>query len=264
MGPWFHNLHLPDGTQTAPDHPLGDFPRYNWKTFALRIPRDLSGWRVLDVGCNAGYYSFRVARWGADVLGIDLDERYLAQARWAAEVYGLEDRVAFERKQVYDLVQEEEQFDMVLFLGVLYHMRYPVLALDIMRELTRRLMVFQTLMTPSQAEDRGVSSLRFDQTQRLDEQGWPRLSFIEGDLAGDPTNWWVPNASAVHALLRSSGFEVVDAQGDPFFVCRPTSDGSSHLEWNRSEYLAAVQRPWRGAEAGKLVTREGTLERPNA
>src|SRR4051812_58580 len=54
LGPWFHNLHLPDGTQTAPDHELGDFPSFKWRNIAAAVPQDLSGWRVLDIGCNAG------------------------------------------------------------------------------------------------------------------------------------------------------------------------------------------------------------------
>ena len=62
LAPWFHNLHLPDGAQTAPDHPLGDFPTVKWRQIAPFVADDLTGWRVLDVGCNAGFYSFELAR----------------------------------------------------------------------------------------------------------------------------------------------------------------------------------------------------------
>lgn len=81
LGPWFHNLHLPDGTQTAPDHFLGDFPRFKWEALAPHLPADLTGWTALDIGCNAGFYTFELARRGAQVLGIDLNPHYLAQAR---------------------------------------------------------------------------------------------------------------------------------------------------------------------------------------
>src|SRR3954447_10519957 len=90
LGPWFHNLHLPDGTQTAPAHFLGDFPSYKWQEIAAYLPADLNGWQALDIGCNAGFYTFELARRGAEVLGIDCDEHYLTQARWAATQYGLE------------------------------------------------------------------------------------------------------------------------------------------------------------------------------
>ena len=68
-GPWFHNLSLPDGAggtlHTAPDHPLGNFPRFKWDAIAPHVPDDLSGVNALDVGCNAGFYSLELARRGA-------------------------------------------------------------------------------------------------------------------------------------------------------------------------------------------------------
>src|ERR1051325_3447877 len=93
LQPWFHTLHLPDGTQTAPDHRLGDFPRYKWQQIAGHLPEHLNGWRALDIGCNAGFYSFELARMGADVLGIDVDKHYLRQARWAARQFELKGSV---------------------------------------------------------------------------------------------------------------------------------------------------------------------------
>src|SRR5689334_20456106 len=131
LGPWFHNLHLPDGTQTRPDHPLGDFPAFKWRQLERHLPQDLSGWNCLDVGCNAGFYSFELARRGASVLGIDLDARYLRQAQWACSQFGVSDRVRLEQIQIYDLARRSERFDLVLFMGVFYHLRYPLLGLDI-------------------------------------------------------------------------------------------------------------------------------------
>src|SRR3546814_10349498 len=81
LGPWFHNLHLPDGTETAPDHPLGDFPAFKWQQVTRHLPEDLSGWTALDIGCNAGFYSFELAKRGAMVTGIDIDPAYLHQDR---------------------------------------------------------------------------------------------------------------------------------------------------------------------------------------
>src|SRR5512144_3049263 len=88
LGQWFHNLDL-QGIQTAPDHFLGDYPAFKWRSFEHSIPQDLRGRTVLDVGCNAGFYSLELKRRGADlVVGVDSDEAYLAQARFAAEVSG--------------------------------------------------------------------------------------------------------------------------------------------------------------------------------
>lgn len=106
LAPWFHNLHLPDGTQTAPGHPLGDFPAFKWNQICNFLPPNLKGWRVLDIGCNAGFYSFELARMGASVTGIDIDSHYLKQARWAQGRFGL--NVDFKKMQVYDLAKAPE------------------------------------------------------------------------------------------------------------------------------------------------------------
>src|SRR3954469_16795941 len=128
LGPWFHNLHLPDGTQTLPNHFLGgDFPTFKWREIGAALPKRLKGWRVLDVGCNAGFYSFELARRGASVLGIDVDPHYLAQATWAVREMGLENAVEFRQMEVYDVARSSEMFDLVWFMGVFYHLRYPLL-----------------------------------------------------------------------------------------------------------------------------------------
>ena len=84
LSPWFHNLRI-DGVQTAPDHFLGDYPTCKWRMFEHAVPARLTGKSVLDIGCNAGFYSIEMKRRGADrVVGIDSDPVYLAQARFAA------------------------------------------------------------------------------------------------------------------------------------------------------------------------------------
>jgi tRNA (mo5U34)-methyltransferase len=221
LAPWFHNLHLPSGHQTAPDHPLGDFPRVKWWELQGSLPRDLGGWRVLDVGCNAGFYSFTLARRGAHVRAIDTDEHYLRQARWAAGQFELADRIQFEHAQVYDLAHSSERFDLVLFLGVLYHVRHPLLALDLLAERTRRLFVLQTLTAPEEREVRPPRNLRFEERERLTHPGWPKLAFVEHRFAGDPTNWWAPNDACVEAMMRSCGLSVVARPGYQLWVCRP-------------------------------------------
>src|SRR4051794_14301750 len=132
LGPWFHNLDL-GGVMTAPDHFLGDYPRFKWARFQAAIPADLSGMTVLDVGCNAGFHAIEMKRRGAArVVAVDADEGYLAQARFAAEVSGAD--IELRRLSVYDVARLGERFDVVLFLGVLYHLRHPLLALDLLRE----------------------------------------------------------------------------------------------------------------------------------
>ena len=250
LGPWFHNLHLPDGSQTAPDHWLGDFPSFKWQQLAPHLPQDLAGWSCLDIGCNAGFYTFELARRGASVLGIDLDERYLRQARWAAGKFGLEGRVRFEQMQVYDLARRDEQFDLVLFMGVFYHLRYPMLGLDLVCQKVRRLMVFQTLTMSGDEVYEQTHGHNFDDRHVLCEPGWPKMAFLEHKFAGDPTNWWAPNHSGVEAMLRSAGMKVAGRPGHEIYLCEPDPASLSCVTtWNRAELLAATGRSWQQAAA---------------
>src|SRR5204863_4430403 len=148
LGEWFHNIEL-GGVETAPEHFLGDFPRVKWERFQHAIPADLRGKSVLDIGCNGGFYSIEMKRRGADrVLGIDWDEDYLAQARYAARVLGAD--IEFRRLSVYDVGALGERFDYVLFMGVLYHLRHPLLALDLLHEhVVGDVLVFQSMLRGS-------------------------------------------------------------------------------------------------------------------
>jgi tRNA (mo5U34)-methyltransferase len=222
LGPWFHNLHLPDGRQTAPDHPLGDFPRFKWRSVAPHLPADLTGWTALDIGCNAGFYTFELARRGATVTGLDVDSHYLRQARWAAEQLDLDDHVELQQGTVYDLARTSRQWDLILFMGVLYHLRYPLLGLDLVGRRVRRLLVLQTLTMPGDGAGETPSDLRIGDRGRMLEPFWPAMAFIEHRLEDDPTNWWAPNQACVEAMARSAGLEVVERPGHEIVVCRPT------------------------------------------
>ena len=241
LGPWFHNLHLPDGSQTAPTHFLGDFPSYKWRALAPHLPERLDGWTALDIGCNAGYYSFELARRHARVTGIDVDPHYLRQARWAAKELGLEDAVEFRQMQVYDLASEGHKYDLVLFMGVFYHLRYPLLGLDLVARHTNKMMVFQTMTIPGMEVYSDTRDHPIDQREVLQEPGWPRMAFVEHRFAGDPTNWWVPNHAAVEAMLRSSGMDVRSHLGHEIYLCAPAqADASTRAPYDFSAELRSA------------------------
>jgi tRNA (mo5U34)-methyltransferase len=221
LAPWFHNLHLPGGVRTAPDHPLGDFPAFKWAQIAPALPEVLTGWRALDIGCNAGFYSFELAKRGANVLGIDTDEHYLRQAWWASKRLLMPGSVDFRRLGVYDLPQLDARFDLILFMGLLYHLRHPLLALDLVASKARRLVVLQTLTMPGDDEFGVPANLPIDRREELLEPGWPKLAFIEHRVADDPTNWWAPSHAGVVAMARSAGLEVVGRPGHEIYVFRP-------------------------------------------
>ena len=226
LGPWFHNIDL-GGVTTAPDHFLGDYPAVKWQRFAHSIPTDLSGKTVLDVGCNGGFYSIQMKSRGASrVLGIDVDPDYLRQARFAARAIGTD--IEFVEMSVYDIASLGERFDIVLFLGVLYHLRHPLLALDLLREhVVHDLFVCQSMQRGDAGEEFLEQDYPFSERAIFERPAFPRLSFIEHCYAGDITNWWIPNRSCSAAMLRSAGFVIEANPEEEVFVCRPTEPPTS-------------------------------------
>jgi tRNA (mo5U34)-methyltransferase len=227
LAPWFHNIDLGHGIATAPDHFLGDYPRFKYARFADALPADLTGKTVLDIGCNAGFYSVEMARRGAArVLGIDSDDRYLRQARLATKALGFPD-VEFRNLSVYDVGALGERFDLVIFMGVLYHLRHPLLALDLIRaHVAGDLLLFQTMQQGSHAgwtpiEDHPFHVPgTFDPPAFFDDPAYPKLHFIERQFAGDWTNWWAPNRACSEAMLRAAGFTIEAHPEDEVYLCR--------------------------------------------
>lgn len=219
LGSWFHNLNL-NGVQTAPDHFLGDYPSQKFRHFQHVIPDDLTGKTVLDIGCNAGFYSLEMKRRGAErVVAVDFDADYLAQAKFAAEVCGAE--IEFHQLSVYDVARLGEKFDLVIFMGVLYHLRHPLLALDLIREhVAKDLLLFQSMQRGSNELLEVQPDYPFWETSIFEEPGYPRMVFVEHQYTGDPTNWWIPNRACSAAMLRSSGFDVLENPEPEVFLCR--------------------------------------------
>ena len=221
LGDWFHNLDL-HGVHTAPHHFLGDFPRIKWKQIAGAIPDDLKGATVLDVGCNGGFYSIEMKKRGAArVVGIDVDDRYLNQARFAADTLGLE--IELKKCSVYSTDALAGQFDYVLFMGVFYHLRYPLFALDSLIKRVRGRLVFQTMVRGSGETREWDNDYPFWNKEIFEAHDFPAMYFIEKSYSHDPTNWWIPNRAAVEGMLRSSGLEIESHPESETWICRPST-----------------------------------------
>ena len=230
LGPWFQNLELA-GISTAPEHFLGDYPRNKWSQIASALPMDLSGASVLDVGCNAGFHSFECKRRGAGrVVGVDADPRYLAQARLAARVLQFE--VEFRQSSVYRLAEDAERFDYVFFLGLFYHLRYPLYALDLLVRKTRRQLIFQA-MVRGEAGAEPAPNYDFWDSTPFRQPGFPAMYFIEHAYAGDGTNWWIPNPGAVEGMLRSAGLRIDAHPEAETWFCSPIAPHEGSYVWDR-------------------------------
>ena len=219
LGKWFHNINL-YGVQTAPDHFLGDYPKVKFEKFAHSIPADLTGKSVLDIGCNAGFYSIEMKKRGAErVLGIDSDEVYLDQARFASKTLG--QNIEFRNMSVYEVASLREKFDIVLFMGVLYHLRHPLLALDLLHEhVVKDLLVFQSMQRGRTEVDKLKEDYDFWEKEIFESSGFPQMYFIEHKYSNDPTNWWIPNRACMEAMLRSAGFTIIEHPEQEVYICR--------------------------------------------
>jgi tRNA (mo5U34)-methyltransferase len=185
---WWHTIDLGDGIVTPGIDPSPARLR------ELQIPDDLSGLTVLDVGAWDGFFSFEAERRGARRV-LATDSFCWGQGGWGTKAgFDLARRALGSRVEDLDIDPLELSperigtFDLVLFLGVLYHMRHPLLALERVFSVTRGQVILQTQVDLS-AIDR------------------PALAFYQGtDLNNDPTNWFGPNPPAVVAMLRTAGF----------------------------------------------------------
>jgi tRNA (mo5U34)-methyltransferase len=195
---WFHQIEVAPGIVTP------GIDRSAEKLQQLGLPEDMSGQRVLDIGAADGFFSFECERRGAEVIAIDGN---------AATGFGvardlLGSRVTFINMDIYDLTPEAiGQFDLVLCLGVLYHLRHPLLGLERVHSICRGQLILETAACDHHFVDaNGVG--RELASFSPDLLSIPLAQFYPGaELNGDTTNWWAPNAVGLQGMLRSAGFE---------------------------------------------------------
>ena len=212
LGPWFHNFEIARSVWTNANGagPGADYPARRWK-HVQPLFRDMAGKSCLDVGCSSGFFSLKAMELGAaSVLGVDSGEQVGAidQARFAAKVLGL--AASFDTVSAYDLARLDRRFDTVFFLGVFYHLRHPLVALEAIRSVCTGTLFFQTITTPSgmkirELERRTTENVGFNSPVMLDDR-FPTVRFVESHMAGDSSCWFIPNVEAVAAMLRSCGF----------------------------------------------------------
>jgi len=217
LGWWYQCFELPGGVMTSPGRPPAYFPETRWKLVEPFVPPDLTGKTVLDVGGNAGYFSVQMMRRGAKSCTlIEPYEEFAAQARYVADLFAYDIEVIAEDVHTWCLTHDA-RFDYVIFLGLFYHLKYPGIVLDRLAEMTRELMLFQ-----SHIADEENPAIGSGHASALDgDSSFPRLAFIENLYKGDPTNWWLPDAAALDALVRSAGMNVIARPHPHLLVARP-------------------------------------------
>lgn len=205
LAPWFHCIDLGGGIKTktisAGTEPV-DHPRETWEKIARCLPNDLTGKSVLDVGCNAGFYAIEAKRRGASrVLGVDAQRLHVRQALLVRRALGLD--IEYRRMSVYDLTRRSVgQFDVTLALGLIYHCKHLILALERLYEVTKELLIIETAILPAESgntfvDSSGDSSVTFHPLVFAEHQPERKEPVF---------NWFLPGLNALKALLTNVGF----------------------------------------------------------
>lgn len=223
LGWWYQHFELPGGVWTGTGEEPSYKPETRWKLFEPYVPQNLSGQSVLDVGGNAGFFSIQMKLRGPKrCVLVEPYAEFASQARFVAKQFHVKLEVVNEDIHTYCLTTED-RFDYVLFLGVFYHLKYPVLVLDRLAEMTKRRMFFQSHLVGGETdvyEDRPDYAKGADDAI-LNEPTFPRMMFIENLYNSDPTNWWFPNYSALEPMLRSAGLKVIARPHPQVIVAEP-------------------------------------------
>jgi tRNA (mo5U34)-methyltransferase len=231
LEPWFHRIDLGGGLYTKTESVMGepvDHPLGPWQTIQKLLPGSLSGKTLLDVGCNAGFYAFEAKRRGAQrVLGVDGQRQHIRQGLFVRKVLGLD--VEFRRLNVYELnAQTVGQFDITLALGLLYHLKHPILALENLYQVTKDLLVIETAIMPPKRTPKSFSHPLGEKQMLLH-----MLALVENPIGAKEQvfNWFLPGVEALQALLRTTGFDevqLVEAKNErAIVVCRKTKGEAS-------------------------------------
>ena len=242
--PWFHRIDLGDGIFTKTESIMGepiDHPRESWEVVRQCLPDDLSNKSLLDVGCNGGFYCVEAKRRGARrVLGVDGQRQHVRQALFVRKVLGLD--LEFRRFSVYDLNPETVgRFDITLALGLVYHLKHLVFALERLYDVTNELLIVETaIIPPEQTPESFVQSLG-EIRQTLHP-----IFYAENppDSKEQVFNWFLPSPAALQALLQNTGFDEVEifsvVRDRAVLVCRKSAGSSRPSVADYVAHLAFV------------------------
>lgn len=216
LGRWYQHFKLPSGLSTGDGKEPGYSPEIRWDFIRPYVPRDLSGKSVLDLGGNAGYFSIQMKLRGASrCVLVDPFVDAIRQARFAARQFNVTLELLNEDAHTFCLTTED-RFDYVIFLGLLYHLKYPGLVLDRLAEMTKERIFIQ-----SDIVEMGGRRPETSHSPTREERALPELFFIETLYNNDSTNWWLPNQAAFAALVRSAGLKIIDQPHPHIIIAEP-------------------------------------------
>ena len=223
LGWWYQHFELPNKLRTGTGQEPGYDALNRWNFIAAHVPLDLTGKTVLDLGGNAGFFSIQMKlRGAAKCILVDPFVEFNRQARFAAEQFGVELDIVNEDAHTFCLTTEE-RFDFVIFLGLMYHLKYPGIVLDRLAEMTKERIYIQSFLIGEETDQYEEKSdyERVKDDALLKDPAYPKLMFVENLYNGDVTNWWIPNYTALSALIRSAGLKILDRPHPQIIVAEP-------------------------------------------
>jgi tRNA (mo5U34)-methyltransferase len=241
LEPWFHRIDLGHGIFTKTESVMGepvDHPREAWEVIRQCLPDDLTNKSVLDVGCNGGFYCVEAKRRGARrVMGVDGQRQHVRQALFVRKVLGLD--LEFRRFSVYDLNPETVgRFDITLALGLVYHLKHLVFALERLYDVTNELLIVETAIIPPEQTPKSFVQPLGELKQTLHPIFYAQN---QPEVKEQVFNWFLPSPTALQALLHNTGFENVEifsvVRDRAVLVCRKGAAPSQSLT---ADYVATL------------------------
>jgi tRNA (mo5U34)-methyltransferase len=200
---WYHRVYLGNGVYTIPPT-MADLV---WAWIKPAFPADLKGASMLDIGSNAGYFSILAKLQGAGrVLGVEFLPMFLQQAEYIRKVWQMD--IEYRPIDAHDIAKIDEQFDLVMFAGILYHLKNPLFVLEEIGRLCRDAVVVESEVIPEDSRNLLMARLGPPGNVKLTPATKGFMKFYERDeLNGDKSNWWAPDTECLMGMLRVAGFK---------------------------------------------------------
>ncbi len=222
LGEWYHDIDFGKNVKiTLQKHARSS--ELMWKNWIQpHLPSDITGKTVLDLGCNSGYLGIKMKKLGAKkVVGVDNSEQYIKQAQFVSKWFEEEIEIIKEDAYKYCLTSDE-RFDYVICFGLFYHLKYGLVVLDRISEMTKSKLFFQSeVVGPKVSQTSKQDFSPKDSNYMLTDLNVPKMVFIEQNYASSPDNWWIPNDPALISMLRSAKMKILDHPEKGVFVCEP-------------------------------------------
>jgi tRNA (mo5U34)-methyltransferase len=212
---WYQRIYLGNGVYSLPHRAHHEEV---WDRFRPAFPADLGGCSVLDLGTNAGYFPIQLKLRGAGkVVGLEFIDWILQQAELCKAIWGVD--VDYRKMDAHAARSLDGRFDLVVFTGLLYHLRNPLQVIEDAGRLCNDAILVETEIIPD--DPRNCVVVRQGAPATLQTRAKGVMKFLEtNELNGDGSNWWVPDTECVMGMLRTAGFR---------FFSRPLLLGEARL-----------------------------------